>query len=35
MARRHHYRRRVANTYEIDVTTFLNLVDRRLQRHEP
>ena len=23
MARRHHYRRRVANTYEIDVTTFL------------
>ena len=26
MARRHHYRRRVANTYEIDVTTFLNLM---------
>jgi len=26
MARRHHYRRRVANTYDIDVTTFLNLM---------
>ena len=26
MARRHHYRRRVANKYEIDVTTFLNLM---------
>jgi len=26
MARRHHYRRRVADTYEIDVTTFLNLM---------
>ncbi len=27
MARkRHHYRRRVSNTYEIDVTTFLNLM---------
>ena len=26
MARRHHYRRRVANTYEIDVTTFLKLM---------
>ncbi len=26
MARRHHYRRRVNETYEIDVTTFLNLM---------
>ncbi len=26
MARRHHYKRRVANTYDIDVTTFLNLM---------
>lgn len=26
MARRHHYRRRVKETYEIDVTTFLNLM---------
>lgn len=26
MARRHHYRRRTGNTYEIDVTTFLNLM---------
>ena len=26
MARRHHYRRRVAPTYDIDVTTFLNLM---------
>ena len=24
--RRHHYRRRTGNTYEIDVTTFLNLM---------
>ena len=24
--RRHHYRRRTSNTYEIDVTTFLNLM---------
>lgn len=24
--RRHHYKRRVSNTYEIDVTTFLNLM---------
>ncbi|MBT8441783.1 MAG: biopolymer transporter ExbD [Gammaproteobacteria bacterium] len=26
MARRHHYRRRVSEGYEIDVTTFLNLM---------
>jgi len=26
MARRHHYRRRTAPTYEIDVTVFLNLM---------
>jgi len=26
MARRHHYKRRTGNTYEIDVTTFLNLM---------
>ena len=26
MARRHHYKRRVSNTYDIDVTTFLNLM---------
>ena len=26
MARRHHYQRRVSETYEIDVTTFLNLM---------
>ena len=26
MARRHHYKRRKGNTYEIDVTTFLNLM---------
>jgi biopolymer transport protein ExbD len=26
MARRHHYRRRTGNTYDIDVTTFLNLM---------
>ena len=26
MARKHHYKRRVSNTYEIDVTTFLNLM---------
>ena len=26
MARQHHYKRRVSNTYEIDVTTFLNLM---------
>jgi biopolymer transport protein ExbD len=26
MARRHHYRRRTRNSYEIDVTTFLNLM---------
>ena len=26
MARRHHYKRRVATTYDIDVTTFLNLM---------
>ena len=26
MARRHHYRRRSTETYEIDVTTFLNLM---------
>jgi biopolymer transport protein ExbD len=26
MARRHHYRRRVTESYEIDVTTFLNLM---------
>jgi biopolymer transport protein ExbD len=26
MARRHHYRRRTTATYEIDVTTFLNLM---------
>ena len=24
--RRHHYRRRTSNTYEIDITTFLNLM---------
>ena len=24
--KRHHYRRRGGNTYEIDVTTFLNLI---------
>jgi biopolymer transport protein ExbD len=26
MARRHHYRRRTSESYEIDVTTFLNLM---------
>ncbi len=26
MARKHHYKRNKANTYEIDVTTFLNLM---------
>ena len=26
MARRHHYKRRVSATYDIDVTTFLNLM---------
>jgi biopolymer transport protein ExbD len=26
MARRHHYKRRTGNTYDIDVTTFLNLM---------
>ena len=26
MARRHHYQRRTKETYEIDVTTFLNLM---------
>lgn len=26
MARRHHYRRRTGQTYDIDVTTFLNLM---------
>ena len=26
MARRHHYKRRTKDTYEIDVTTFLNLM---------
>ena len=26
MARRHHYRRRTKETYELDVTTFLNLM---------
>jgi biopolymer transport protein ExbD len=26
MARRHHYKRRVTDSYEIDVTTFLNLM---------
>jgi biopolymer transport protein ExbD len=26
MARRHHYKRRVSSTYDIDVTTFLNLM---------